>query len=310
MLASPEYGRLFARQWADLLVKRDFDSNKRLDTGPFTNWLAGKLNAGAGWDAIVREILTASGLESDTPQALFYLANQDNMQPSPAKLVGATGNLFMGVQVQCAECHVHPDRGQVVAKGLLGHGRFLRPRRRRPREERKRPADARHGHDSRGREESRPAAASREEDRRQGSQTRRDDRHPRPDRQQENGRHGQGEVLRGPDADAAAGHRIGRPSPTGSSRRKNKYFATNAVNRLWAHLFARGLVNPVEDTHDGQPTVAPGCVERPCRRASCKHGYDQQFILRAICNTRAYQRTSRPLPENAEAEDKLFAQMP
>ena len=78
LLASPEYGKLFARQWADLLIKRDFDSNKRLDTEPFVNWMAGKLNQGAGWDAIVHDILTASGKEADTPQALFYLANQDN----------------------------------------------------------------------------------------------------------------------------------------------------------------------------------------------------------------------------------------
>src|ERR1700722_3292255 len=36
------------------------------------------------------------------------MANQDNNQPSPSKLVAATGSLFMGIQVQCAECHVHP----------------------------------------------------------------------------------------------------------------------------------------------------------------------------------------------------------
>ncbi|HEX4589787.1 MAG TPA: DUF1553 domain-containing protein, partial [Gemmataceae bacterium] len=90
---------------------------------------------------------------------------------------------------------------------------------------------------------------------------------------------------------------------------QNKYFADNAVNRLWAHLFARGLVHPVEESHDGNPPSHPA-VLAALADAFVKHGYDQRFVLRAICNTRAYQRTSKPLPENAEAEDKLFARMP
>src|SRR5205807_385782 len=39
LLASPGYGRHFANLWTDLLVKRDFDSNKNLKTAPFVAWL-------------------------------------------------------------------------------------------------------------------------------------------------------------------------------------------------------------------------------------------------------------------------------
>ena len=90
---------------------------------------------------------------------------------------------------------------------------------------------------------------------------------------------------------------------------QDKYFAANAVNRLWAHLFARGLVHPLEDMQDGNPASHPA-VLRMLSEGLVKNGYDVKFVLRALCNSNTYQRTSRPLPENAEAEDKLFARMP
>jgi hypothetical protein len=308
LLASPAYGRLFARQWADLLIKRDFDSNKRLDTEPFVNWLAGKFNDGARWDKIVRDILTASGKEADTPQALFYLANQDNNQPSPAKLVGATGNLFMGVQIQCAECHVHPTVDKWSQKDFWGMAAFF----------------AHIVADRETNEKGRPVPGT--------AKIHEVEKKPQP-RPQVAKKTGAKEIR--------PGGTIPIPDPTdnkktvGTARAKlfegsmpalkstpyrptlaawvtssqDKYFAANAVNRLWAHVFARGLVHPIEETREGNDPSNP-CVLKELAEAFAKNGYDQKYILRALCNTRAYQRTSRPLPENAEADEKLLARMP
>src|SRR5262245_64776140 len=55
--------------------------------------------------SVVTEMITAEGAEATSPATFFVLANQDNRQPSPSKLTGAVGNLFLGVQIQCAECH-------------------------------------------------------------------------------------------------------------------------------------------------------------------------------------------------------------
>src|SRR5207247_2525851 len=88
-------------------------------------WLADRFNDNKGWDAIVSSIITSSGKDADNPANLFYHANQDNNQPSPPKLVGATGNLFMGIQLQCAECHVHPHVDKWSQKDFWGVAAFF-----------------------------------------------------------------------------------------------------------------------------------------------------------------------------------------
>jgi hypothetical protein len=310
LLAGDAYGKLFAREWADLLIKRDFDSNKNLNTEPFVKWMAGKLNKGTGWDAIVRDILTVTGKEADTPATLFYMANQDNNQPAPAKLVGATGNLFMGVQIQCAECHVHPHVDKWAQKDFWGMAAFF---------------------------------AHIVADREKGDKAK-----PIPGtamihevEKKSVGKGQKGAAKKNGDHDIKAGGTIAIPDPTDNKKTvgvatakffegpspslhgapyrptlatwvtspQNKYFAANAVNRLWAHLFARGLVHPVEEMSDANKPSHPAALKM-LSTALVKNNYDLKFALRAMCNTKAYQRTSRPMPENAEADEKLFARMP
>src|SRR5205814_9073751 len=105
---SDDFGKHLAAIWADMLIKRDADTNRGLRTDTFITWLAQQFNENKGWDKIVSDMVTASGKIEDAPQTLFVLANQDNNQVSPAKLTAATANMFMGLQLQCAECHVHP----------------------------------------------------------------------------------------------------------------------------------------------------------------------------------------------------------
>ena len=106
LLASPEYGQHLARYWTELFVKRDGEQNKRLKADAFRAWLADQFNTGRGWDRIVTDTLTVDG---EGPAVFVYQANRlSGDRPSPAKMVGATANLFLGVQLQCAECHDHP----------------------------------------------------------------------------------------------------------------------------------------------------------------------------------------------------------
>jgi hypothetical protein len=310
LLASPEYGKLFARQWSDLLIKRDFDSNKNLNTEPFTKWMAEKLNKGTGWNTIVQDVLTSTGKEAETPTSLFYLANQDNNQPAPAKLVGATGNLFMGIQIQCAECHVHPHVDKWSQKDFWGMAAFFAHI----------VADREMG------EKNKPVpgtAMIHEVEKK--TLSKKGDKAAK-----KSGEHEivAGGVIKIPDPTdnkktigSAKAKFFEGPSPTlhGAPYRptlatwvassQDKYFAPSAVNRLWAHLFARGLVHPVEEMHDANKPSHPAAL-KALSDGLVKNGYDLKFALRAMCNTKAYQRTSRPLPENADAEEKLFARMP
>jgi hypothetical protein len=308
LLASPTYGKLFARQWADLIIKRDFDSNKRLDTEPFIHWMAGKLNQGAGWDAIVRDILTASGKEETTPELLFYLANQDNNQPSPAKLVGATGNLFMGVQIQCAECHVHPVVDKWSQKDFWGMAAFFAhivADREKGEKGKPMPGTAT-VHEVEKKAPPKPQVTKKtgEKEVKPGGAI----AIPDPTDNKKTVGTAKAKLFEGPlPALRTAPYRPTLASWVASS--KDKYFAANAVNRLWAHLFARGLIHPLEDARPGNDPSHPAVLQM-LSDGLTKNGYDLKFILRAICNTNAYQRTSRPIPENAEAEEKHFARMP
>lgn len=308
LLDSPAYGRQFARIWADLLIKRDFDSNQRLNTEPFVNWLASRFNDNKGWDAIVTTILTSSGKDADNPANLFYHANQDNNQPSPPKLVGAVGNLFMGIQLQCAECHVHPQIDKWSQKDFWGMAAFFG-----------------HLHTERegvAKAAMIPTAAAliTEVDRRA---------EPKSKAAKKNGEKEikPGAVIAIPDptdnrksvGTAKAKYFEGTLPSLGSvpyrpklaawlTSPKNKYFAAAAVNRMWAHFFARGLIHPIESMHPDIPASHPA-VLKALAGDFANSKFDLKRLIRVVCNTRAYQRTSRPLPGNAN-DEKLYSRMP
>jgi len=73
--------------------------------------------------------------------------------------------------------------------------------------------------------------------------------------------------------------------------RGNPFFARAAVNRIWAHLFGRGIVDPVDDFRSSNP---PSNVELLDRLAAEfeKSGFDRRQIVRAICNSQTYQRAT------------------
>ena len=60
---------------------------------------------------------------------------------------------------------------------------------------------------------------------------------------------------------------------------ENPYFARASVNRLWAHLFGTGLVDPVDDLSDANPPSHPELLDELARQF-VEHGYDFEFLLR------------------------------
>jgi hypothetical protein len=80
------------------------------------------------------------------------------------------------------------------------------------------------------------------------------------------------------------------------------------VNRTWAQFFGRGIVNPVDDMHDGNVPSHPELLADLSRQFAAG-GFDLKYLVRAICNSRAYQRTSKPYTNNADAAPDLFAHM-
>lgn len=299
LLASPEYGRHFAQIWADVLVKRDFDNNKNLSTDAFVGWLADQFNQNRGWDRIVADLITADGKQADRPQTFFILANQDNNQPSPSKLAGASANLFLGVPLQCAECHQHPYVKEWGVKDFWGMAAFFG----KTKLQRDGPA--------KGNKANGPATVV--------------EAVARPA--------GKGPRVRGA-GKPPAGATIAVPDPTDPRKTidvvpakffegdkpslspsapyrphlaawlassQNRWFAPAAVNRIWAHFFARGLVHPIEDMTPANRPSHPALLTALADEFTTS-GHDLKHLIRAVCNSQTYQRSSRPLPANREDE--------
>ena len=90
---------------------------------------------------------------------------------------------------------------------------------------------------------------------------------------------------------------------TWMTSRDNPYFARATVNRLWHWMFGRGIVMPVDDFRDTNPPTHPALLQRLASDL-IQHDFDIRHLLRVICNSRAYQRSSQSNPHNAN--DRTF----
>jgi hypothetical protein len=301
LLESSDYGRHFGIVWSDLIVKRD-EENRTLRTSSFKSWLAESFNQNRGWDKIVQDLLNAEGSTDSVPQTLFFMANRDMDRISQAKVVGTATSLFLGIQMQCAECHKHPFVRSWKQEDFWGMAAFFSQTRL--------SGTARPGQttgltvsesssSSSGR---RPGGFGSRGPSTRGAQI----EIPDPiDPRRSTGRIVKAKYFEG--EEPSLGDRAPfRPNfATWLTAAENKYFAQSSVNRLWNHFFGRGFINPLDDYNDDNLASHPELLAALATefRAS---GFDLKHLIRAICNSQTYQRTSRPLDSN-EADEILFS---
>jgi hypothetical protein len=295
LLASPDYGRNFATVWKTMLVKRD-EANRALDTKAFTDWLAKQFNENNTWDEVVYDILTAEGPTDKTPQGMFFLANREMARIDPAKVTGATTNLFMGVQMQCAQCHNHPFSRQWKHTDFWGMAAFFgRVRDDSPTGKGNRPAKTGNLTEvaSTAKATGRPGAAAAPKAASEGKIA-----IPSPTEVGKTVGVAQARFFEGDEVkldDKTPYRPVFAEWLTSPS---NKYFAKAAVNRWWAHFMVRGLVNPIEDMHEENEPSHPELLKFLAEDFSAD--FDLKRLIRGICNSQVYQRSSRPTEENKE----------
>jgi hypothetical protein len=85
----------------------------------------------------------------------------------------------------------------------------------------------------------------------------------------------------------------------------NPWFAKNLVNIVWAHFFGNGIVQPVDDGRVSNPPANPELQDELARRFVAYH-YDFKKLVRDLCLSQAYQRTSRTNPTN-ELDHRNFS---
>jgi hypothetical protein len=277
LLASPEYGKRQADLWQKLLVQPNSNNRFFFQILPkMKEMLEGEFNKNKPWDAMVRELVTATGPVNENLYGVYLLA-----AGTPDKMTDSATRLFLGVQLQCAQCHNHPfaDWKQTEYWGMAAF--FTRVRfQGNPRQMLRQGTTVTIREGGRGRAPRLPVSAKRVPPKfLQGKEPN----------------------LEGKDAyRTVLAHWMTAP--------QNPYFSKAMVNRTWGQLFGRGLVNPVDDMHEANPASHPQLLTDLSRNFAAS-GFDLKYLIRSICNSRAYQRTSKPFGNNRDAAPELYSRM-
>ena len=272
LLASPGYGRHMADIWAALLVQRSSE-NRRVNFAPLAKELEKRFNDGMPWNQMVYDILTASGESDKNGNTLFYLGN-----PSVDKLTDQTAKLFLGVQLQCAQCHNHPFTGwkQTEYWGMAAF--FMKVQLTNP------TANPKTGK----------------------TPTVNEGFAVRPKNLPESAKMVPPKFLLGEQLKPITGP--ARPTlAKWITQPGNPFFARAMVNRIWAQFFGRGFVNPIDDMHQENPASHPELLQALADEFT-RGGFDLKGLIRGICLSQTYQRSAKTVPGN-ENDEELFSHM-
>jgi hypothetical protein len=268
-LARDEFVDLWALKWSELLQIRTDPVNNRGSykaTLTYYQWLHAQLKKNVPINEIARQLLAATGSCFENPPANYYQLEQD-----PLKLAEDTAQAFFGIRIQCAQCHNHPfDRWTMEDyRGLVAF--FTQVGRKVGEDPREKVVfDSGTG----------------------------ESKHPVGDRVVPP------KFLGGSSPDCAGKDRRAVLADWVASP-ENPYFPRHIANLVWAQYMGRGIVEPVDDVRISNPPSNPELLEALTQKV-VESGYDLRRIVREICNSRAYQLTTRPNPSNA-LDDRNFA---
>ena len=284
LLDDPAYGENWARYWRDAILYRRTDEKALISNQSLTNYLQEAFNENFAWNDIASAFITADGDVRENGATGLIMAQMGQ----PEETVGEVSRLFMGIQIQCAQCHDHPTdqwtREQFHELAAFFPRVAVRPNRNMT--------------DKQNRSFIVFANDWRQPRRRKPNNNRRfpDLEHSMPD-------------LEDP---LAAGTRM-RPvfflnaasldygTPDAERRETlaqwitdetNPWFSTAIVNRIWSELVGRGFYEPVDDLGPDRDAVAPQTLEI-LRSAFVSSGHDLKWLLRTIMATQIYQRDSQ-----------------
>lgn len=265
LLERPEFVDLWAYHWSDVLLINGTRLRPQA-VKAFYTWVRGHVEKNTAWDQFVREILTAQGSSFENGATNFYALHQD-----PETMAENASQAFLGLSIDCAKCHNHPLEKWTNDQYYAFANLFARVR-----------AKGWGG----------------------------------------DGRNGDGKrtlVL------ASVGELIqpttGQPQPPtpldgtplpfdypGDRRQPladwmvspdNPYFTRAIVNRVWAKLLGKGIVEPVDDLRNSNPASNEPLL-RDLGEFLVEHNYDLKSLVRLILNSETYQRSSQPTAGNRD----------
>jgi hypothetical protein len=104
LLASDGYARNWAQYWREVIYSRATDPRSRAVQGQFESWMRDSLAANTGWHKITTSLLTATGSVQENGATALMFAHQAD----PEEIASEASRIFLGIQIQCANCHDHP----------------------------------------------------------------------------------------------------------------------------------------------------------------------------------------------------------
>jgi hypothetical protein len=295
LLASDAYARHWAHYWRDVITAKYTDRRQQAMVPEFEKWLTKEFRENKSWREMTRSMLTAEGSvpigparpaatnASSTPEpewnpaAAFLLAHlgEDQVEERAAE----TSRVFLGIQIQCAQCHDHPfdEWKQKQFHQLAAY--FSRTR-----------ARQFVGQQNTGRPRIELMSLPFRE-------------HKLPDK---------ADPTKGtPVAPKFLSGASPRPGLPDLERRtaladeitkpEDFWFAAAFVNRTWGELMGQAFCQPVDDMGPGKDVTMPAVLVRMSASFRATD-YDIKQLIRTICNSAAYQRQIRP---GASAEDHL-----
>lgn len=277
LLASPRYGEYLADLWQQHLVSPLAD-DQRARAERFKGWLTDRFNTRT-WDRIASELLTATGKMEDNPAVIYLI--ESRLPRTVPDLTDLTTRYFLGVRLSCAQCHDHPFV-KWKQQDFWGMAAFF----------------------TQVQTPGRPKLVYKVGVKDYPEQT--------LDSLKDGGAP-DGFLSRPPTFLGGEELPKGKTAPNREALTawltapSNPFFARAMVNRTWWRLFGRGIVNPVDDMHTGNPPSYPELLDQLSQRF-VEAGFDLKFLTRGIVLSRAYQRTSRPA-EASEKQAALFGRM-
>ena len=265
LLKRPEHALFWAQKWGDLL-RLDPAQVSASGTHKFHQWLVNAHAENLPYDQFTRALLTANGSTFTEPPANYYRTAKD-----PHDALETTAQLFMGSRLACAKCHNHP-----FERWTQDHYYGL-------------------------------AAVFQRVERRTGP--RKDElfisglgtgevTQPRTGQVMQPFLPGKGFVKVADSADRRAVFANWLTTPG------NPWFARVEVNRIWAAVMGRGIVEPIDDFRDSNPPSNAPLLQALAADFE-KHRYDRRHLLRTILNSRTYQASAQPATQ-ADAEGAPF----
>jgi hypothetical protein len=274
LLDKPEYADFWTLKWSDVLrSNRKTIQIKGIHV--YQKWLRSHVADNTPFDSVVRDLLTASGSTYANPPANFYRISRD-----PQNLAETTAQLFFGIRMQCAKCHNHPFERWTQDDYYSMAAFFARVKQKKDGEE--------------------PGATAQTP----GAEVIYSERG--------------GEVTQPRTQKVMAPKFMGAEIPTiapGKDRREilaawltkgdNPFFPKSVVNRIWFHLNGRGIVDPVDDFRDSNPSANDALLD-----ALAKDFVDKKFnvkhVIRTIMLSRTYQLSAQTNEFNKD-DNKYFS---